>query len=232
MTRRFGLTRSLEALQNALLRCLPFSGRLQKIGTTGIFVDWFCVLCIKDIFSFCRIWFFDCWSAVLVRTQPFFCDYLSVGLREGCANWHILLYICAVITYFITIVRINSLIMNALYTILLLVISNVFMTFAWYGHLKLQQMKLITSWPLWLVILFSWGIALAEYSCQIPANRIGFTGNGGPFTLMQLKVMQEVITLIIFTVFTTIFFKGETLQWNHFAAFVCLIAAVYFVFMK
>ena len=122
--------------------------------------------------------------------------------------------------------------MNALYTILLLVISYVFMTFAWYGHLKLQQMKLITSWPLWLVILFSWGIALAEYSCQIPANRIGFTGNGGPFTLMQLKVMQEVITLIIFTVFTTIFFKGETLQWNHFAAFVCLIAAVYFVFMK
>ena len=119
--------------------------------------------------------------------------------------------------------------MNALYTILLLVVSNVFMTFAWYGHLKLQQMKLITSWPLWLVILFSWGIALAEYSCQIPANRIGFVGNGGPFTLMQLKVMQEVITLIIFT---TLFFKGETLQWNHFAAFVCLIAAVYFVFMK
>ena len=122
--------------------------------------------------------------------------------------------------------------MNALYTILLLVISNVFMTFAWYGHLKLQQMKLITSWPLWLVILFSWGIALAEYSCQIPANRIGFTGNGGPFTLMQLKVMQEVITLIIFTVFSTIFFKGETLQWNHVAAFGCLIAVVYFVFMK
>ena len=122
--------------------------------------------------------------------------------------------------------------MNALYTILLLVVSNVFMTFAWYGHLKLQQMKLITSWPLWLVILFSWGIALAEYSCQIPANRIGFTGNGGPFTLMQLKVMQEVITLIIFTVFTTVFFKGEALHWNHLAAFVCLILAVYFVFMK
>ena len=122
--------------------------------------------------------------------------------------------------------------MNALYTILVLVVSNIFMTFAWYGHLKLQQMKLITSWPLWLVILFSWGIALAEYSCQIPANRIGCVGNGGPFTLMQLKVMQEVITLIIFTVFTTLFFKGETLQWNHFAAFVCLIAAVYFVFMK
>ena len=108
----------------------------------------------------------------------------------------------------------------------MLVISNIFMTFAWYGHLKLQQMKLISSWPLWLVIIFSWGIALAEYSCQIPANRIGFTGNGGPFTLMQLKVMQEVITLIIFTLFTTIFFRGEALKWNHFAAFGCLIVAV------
>ncbi|OFL04958.1 hypothetical protein HMPREF2794_04785 [Bacteroides sp. HMSC067B03] len=75
-------------------------------------------------------------------------------------------------------------------------------------------------------------VMLNEYSCQIPANRIGFEGNGGPFSLMQLKVIQEVITLIIFTVFTTIFFKGETLHWNHLAAFVCLIAAVYFVFMK
>ena len=75
-------------------------------------------------------------------------------------------------------------------------------------------------------------VMLNEYSCQIPANRIGFEGNGGPFSLMQLKVIQEVITLIIFTVFTTIFFKGETLHSNHLAAFVCLIAAVYFVIMK
>jgi uncharacterized protein (DUF486 family) len=67
---------------------------------------------------------------------------------------------------------------------------------------------------------------------QVPANRIGFVDNGGPFTLMQLKVMQEVITLVIFTVFTTVFFKGESLHWNHLAAFVCLILAVYFVFMK
>ena len=122
--------------------------------------------------------------------------------------------------------------MKIFQTVLLLVISNVFMTFAWYGHLKLQQMKLITSWPLWLVIIFSWGIALAEYSCQIPANRIGFVDNGGPFTLMQLKVMQEVITLIVFTLFTTLFFRGESLHWNHLAAFICLIMAVYFVFMK
>ena len=91
--------------------------------------------------------------------------------------------------------------MKGFYTILLLIVSNIFMTFAWYGH-------------------------------QIPANRIGFTGNGGPFSLMQLKVIQEVVTLIIFTIFTTLFFKGETLHWNHLAAFVCLILAVYFVFMK
>lgn len=107
------------------------------------------------------------------------------------------------------------------------------MTFAWYGHLKLQDMKLITSnTPLIFVILLSWGIALAEYSCQVPANRIGFDGNGGPFSLMQLKVLQECITLVIFTIFTVVFFKGEALHWNHFAAFLCLIAAVYFVFMR
>lgn len=123
--------------------------------------------------------------------------------------------------------------MNAWLTILLLVVSNVFMTFAWYGHLKLQQMKFITSdTPLIFVILISWGIALAEYSCQVPANRIGFQENGGSFSLMQLKVIQEVITLIVFTVFSVVFFRGEPLHWNHFAAFLCLIAAVYFVFLK
>lgn len=122
--------------------------------------------------------------------------------------------------------------MKAFYTILLLVISNIFMTFAWYGHLKLSDMKISTNWPLYVIILFSWSIALFEYACQVPANRIGFTGNGGPFTLMQLKVIQEVITLVVFTVFTTVLFKGESLQWNHFAAFGCLILAVYFVFMK
>ncbi len=122
--------------------------------------------------------------------------------------------------------------MTGVYTILLLIVSNIFMTFAWYGHLKLQEMKVISNWPLYGVILFSWLIALAEYSCQVPANRIGFVGNGGPFSLLQLKVIQEVITLAVFTVFTTIFFKGEALQWNHLAAFFCLVLAVYFVFMK
>jgi hypothetical protein len=107
------------------------------------------------------------------------------------------------------------------------------MTFAWYGHLKLQEMRIFTSnTPLFIVILVSWGIALLEYSFQVPANRFGFQGNGGAFSLMQLKVLQEVITLMVFTIFTVIFFKGEPLHWNHFAAFLCLIAAVYFVFLK
>ncbi|MBP1612568.1 MAG: rane protein [Bacteroidetes bacterium] len=118
------------------------------------------------------------------------------------------------------------------YSILLLIVSNVFMTFAWYGHLKLQEAKLISNWPLLGVILFSWFIALFEYCAQVPANRLGFQGNGGPFSLMQLKVIQEVITLLIFTVFSTVFFKGEALHWNHLAAFACLVLAVYFVFMK
>jgi len=107
------------------------------------------------------------------------------------------------------------------------------MTFAWYGHLKLQQMRLISdNTPLYIVILISWFLALFEYACQVPANRIGFVGNGGAFTLMQLKVIQEVISITIFTLFTIVFFKGESLQWNHFAAFACLIAAVFFVFLK
>ncbi len=117
-------------------------------------------------------------------------------------------------------------------TILLLVVSNVFMTFAWYGHLKLQTAGISTHWPLWLVIIFSWAIALFEYSFMIPANRIGYEGNGGPMTLMQLKVTQEAITLVVFTVITMFVFGGETLRWNHIAAFVLLIGAVYLAFLK
>ena len=116
-------------------------------------------------------------------------------------------------------------------TIMLLVISNVFMTIAWYGHLKMQSMGIGKDWPLFVVILFSWGIALMEYCFMVPANKMGFIGNGGPFSLMQLKVLQEVITLTVFTVLAMFFFSGEKLHWNHIAAFVCLVAAVYFVFM-
>ena len=121
---------------------------------------------------------------------------------------------------------------KAIFTILFLVISNVFMTLAWYGHLKFEEMGWLKKAGIFSVIFLSWGLALFEYMFQVPANRIGFEGNGGPFSLFQLKVIQEVITLIIFAIFTMIFFQGETLKWNHLAAGVCLVMAVYFVFMK
>lgn len=117
-------------------------------------------------------------------------------------------------------------------TLVLLIVSNVFMTLAWYGHLKLQATGVSSNWPLFLVILVSWGIALFEYCFQVPANRIGFDGNGGPFSLIQLKVIQEVITLVVFVVFSLIAFEGTEIKWNHILAFVFLVAAVYLVFMK
>ena len=122
--------------------------------------------------------------------------------------------------------------MQGVWTILLLVVSNVFMTFAWYGHLKLQEMKISQGWPLIAVILFSWGLAFFEYCAQVPANRLGSSINGGPYSLVQLKVIQEVISLIVFTVIITFLFKGTALQWNHVAAFFCLVLAVVFVFLK
>ena len=122
--------------------------------------------------------------------------------------------------------------MKAFLTIIMLVVSNVFMTFAWYGNLKLEEMKITTDWPLILIILASWGVALFEYSFMIPANRIGFNGHGGPFNLMQLKVIQEVISLTVFTVIALLIFKGQPLRWNHLAAFICMVMAVFFVFLK
>lgn len=122
---------------------------------------------------------------------------------------------------------------KAILTVLLLIISNTFMTFAWYGNLKLQQMKIISSTtPLIFIILISWAIAMLEYSFLIPANRIGSDINGGPYSLVQLKVIQEAISCIVFGVIVTLCFKGETLAWNHIVAFVLLILAVYFVFIK
>ena len=110
----------------------------------------------------------------------------------------------------------NSSLWNGLLTIFLLTISNMMMTMAWYGHLKLQQMGVTTGWPLIGIILLSWGIAFFEYVLMVPANRIGFAENGGPFSLLQLKVIQECITLLVFTVFVVVFFKNEHLHWNHF----------------
>lgn len=119
----------------------------------------------------------------------------------------------------------------AISTVLLLIVSNVFMTLAWYGHLKLQESGMSRSWPLVVVILFSWGIALAEYSFMIPANRIGYSGNGGPFSLMQLKVIQEAVTLAVFTAVVTVLFKGEQFHWNHLVAFLLPVGAVWFAFL-
>jgi len=106
------------------------------------------------------------------------------------------------------------------------------MTIAWYGHLKMREYKWFEALGLFAVILISWGIAFFEYIFQVPANRIGFKGNGGPFSLVELKVIQEVITLTVFVLFTLVVFKSEPLKWNHFIAFVLLILAVYFVFKK
>jgi len=121
---------------------------------------------------------------------------------------------------------------KAIITILLLILSNSFMTLAWYGHLKFSEWKWFQKLGLWAIILISWGIALFEYSFQVPANRIGFKENGGPFSLVQLKVIQEVITLVIFAVFTLVVFKQESLKTNHLIAFIFLILAVYFMFKK
>lgn len=122
--------------------------------------------------------------------------------------------------------------MKTFYTILLLALSNTFMTFAWYGHLKFKEMKGFANLSLVSIVMISWGIALFEYFCQVPANRIGFRGNGGPFSLVELKVIQEVITLVIFMVFSLLFFKTETLRTNHLIGFGFLVLAVYFIFKK
>ena len=110
---------------------------------------------------------------------------------------------------------------NHLAPILLLVGSNVFMTFAWYGHLK------FTDRPLWTVILVSWGIAFFEYCLQVPANRIGY----GVYNAAQLKTIQEVITLSVFAVFS-VFYLGASLRWNHLVGFALIVAAAYFLFLE
>lgn len=119
-----------------------------------------------------------------------------------------------------------------LLTIGLLIISNTFMTLAWYGHLKLKEGNKLIGISVFTIILLSWGIAFFEYLFQVPANRIGFSENGGPFNLWQLKVVQEVITLTIFSIFMLIFFKDQHLRWNHLVGFGLLVLAVYFLFKK
>jgi uncharacterized protein len=108
-----------------------------------------------------------------------------------------------------------------MHTILLLTVSNIFMTMAWYGHLKYKDS------PLWIVILASWGIAFVEYCFQVPANRIGHY----EFTAAQLKTIQEVITLVVFCVFSVVYLKEE-LKWNYLAGFAMMVGAVFIIFKE
>lgn len=122
--------------------------------------------------------------------------------------------------------------MRGAYSILLLVLSNVFMTLAWYGHLQFKKITWLHVTSLFAVILISWGLAFFEYIFQVPANRIGFKENGGPFNMFQLKIIQEVISISVFTVFAIFIFKTDHFTWNYLIGFIFLILAVYFIFKK
>ncbi|GAA4391553.1 DMT family protein [Hymenobacter koreensis] len=122
--------------------------------------------------------------------------------------------------------------MKGLLTLALLTVSNLFMTFAWYGHLHFKKLPWFSKLGLFGVILFSWGLAFFEYVFQVPANRVGFAENGGPFSLFQLKVIQEVVSLTVFTLCAVYVFKTDKLAWNHVLGFALLVAAVYVIFRK
>jgi len=122
--------------------------------------------------------------------------------------------------------------MKSILTILLLIISNSFMTLAWYGHLQFEKYDWFKKLSLFGIILFCWGLAFFEYLFQVPANRIGFQENGGPFNLFQLKIIQEAITLIVFSVFAVFIFKTNKLEWNYIVGFIFLLLAVFFIFKK
>lgn len=122
--------------------------------------------------------------------------------------------------------------MKTFLTLALLVIANVFMTFAWYGHIVFKQMSFLQKAGVFSIILISWGLAFFEYCFQVPANRIGHESHGGPFNLVQLKTLQEAITLIVFAMMTTLVFKTDKLSWNHFVGFGLMVLAVFFVFKK
>lgn len=119
---------------------------------------------------------------------------------------------------------------RGLATVGLLVVSNAFMTLAWYGHIAFKSK--LERYGMAAIVVLSWCIALFEYCFQVPANRIGSSQFGGPFSLWELKVIQEVVSLSVFTVFALVFMRSDTLRWNHLAGFVCLILAVYFIFRK
>lgn len=122
--------------------------------------------------------------------------------------------------------------MKPFYTIVLLVLSNLFMTLAWYGHLKFKDYEWSKNLGLLSVIMLSWGLAFFEYCLQVPANRIGSDQYGGPYSIIQLRIIQEVISLLVFGGVVMFLFKNETFKWNHFAAMGCMVLAVWLVFKK
>ncbi|OUJ75338.1 DMT family protein [Hymenobacter crusticola] len=122
--------------------------------------------------------------------------------------------------------------MKSLYTIGLLVLSNIFMTLAWYGHLQFKTMPAFRNISLFGVIMISWGLAFFEYIFQVPANRIGYKEDGGPFSMFELKTIQEAVSLIVFTLITVYFFKTDKLAWNHLVGFALIVLAVFFIFKK
>jgi uncharacterized protein (DUF486 family) len=121
---------------------------------------------------------------------------------------------------------------QGIYTVLLLIIANVFMTFAWYGHLELKRFDWFNSLNLFYIIMISWSIAFFEYIFQVPANRIGFSDNGGPFNLVELKIIQEFISLTVFAILAITVFKTDKFAWNHIVGFFFMLLAVFFVFKK
>ena len=122
--------------------------------------------------------------------------------------------------------------MKAIYTVLLLIVSNLFMTFAWYGHLQFQKIEWLKSTGLIGVIMISWFIALFEYAFQVPANRIGYLGNNGPFDMFELKTIQEVVSLTVFVLINIFVFREGHFQWNHLLGFALIVLAVYVIFKK
>ncbi|MDQ3392862.1 MAG: DMT family protein [Bacteroidota bacterium] len=122
--------------------------------------------------------------------------------------------------------------MKGILTIFLLIMSNVFMTFAWYGHLYFKKITWLQHLGIWSIILVSWLLAFFEYCFQVPANKIGYTGNNGPFSLIELKTIQEIISLTVFGLIAVFVFKTDKLAWNHIVGFFFLVLAAYFIFKK
>lgn len=122
--------------------------------------------------------------------------------------------------------------MRGLYCLLLLVLSNIFMTLAWYGHLQFRKVPALAGLGLFAVIMISWGTAFFEYIFQVPANKIGYRENGGPYSLFELKTIQEAVSLVVFTLITVYGFRTEKMAWNHLVGFGLIVLAVFFIFKK